>query len=251
MMNKKIILCIIITAVAFFTASAKKYYVLSIGVSDYPGAEMDLKLPSADARAVAGVWKKNSDATVRLLLNEEATIAAIVKNGRQLFSSTKEDDVIVLFFSGHGYSGGFYAYDGCLNFDKVRKMFAASKSKSKMIFADACYSGSIISGESAKPDTLAGAKTDIGADVMLFLSCRETETSFEIPSMRNGVFAACLVKSLKGGADANKDRTITARELFEAVHKGVIKISYDRQHPVMRGHFKDDMVVISWKKKEK
>ena len=58
---------------------------------------------------------------------------------------------------------------------------------------------------------------------------------------------ACLVRALKGGADVNRDRVITAKELFSAVSKGVKELSDNRQHPVMWGNFPDDMPVMVWK----
>ena len=55
-----------------------------------------------------------------------------------------------------------------------------------------------------------------------------------------------LFRSLSGEADANRDRIVTAKELFDFVHKGVIYRSQDKQHPVMWGKFKTTMPVIKW-----
>ena len=55
-----------------------------------------------------------------------------------------------------------------------------------------------------------------------------------------------LQKGLRGNADANRDRTITAKELFDFVSEGVIKISNGKQHPVMWGKFPDNMPVMVW-----
>ena len=84
------------------------------------------------------------------------------------------------------------------------------------------------------------------ANVMLFLSSRGNETSLEKPGMKNGFFTTYLVKGLRGGADKNRDRTITAKELFNYVHSGVIQLSGNRQHPVMWGKFANNMPVMKW-----
>ena len=55
-----------------------------------------------------------------------------------------------------------------------------------------------------------------------------------------------LERGLRGGADKNKDRIITARELYDFVHQGVIGASGGRQHPVMWGKFDNNMTIISW-----
>ena len=55
------------------------------------------------------------------------------------------------------------------------------------------------------------------------------------------------LRSLKGGADTNRDRTITAKELYHAVSTGVRALSNEMQHPVMWGNFEDNMPVMVWK----
>jgi len=50
----------------------------------------------------------------------------------------------------------------------------------------------------------------------------------------------------KGNADANRNRIITAKELFDFVYSGVIQISGGKQHPVMWGNFSDNMTVMKW-----
>ena len=64
---------------------------------------------------------------------------------------------------------------------------------------------------------------------------------------RNSLFTAYLERGFRGGADVNKDRIITAKELFLFVSKGVAEQSLQKQHPVMWGRFDDEMPVMSWK----
>ena len=66
--------------------------------------------------------------------------------------------------------------------------------------------------------------------------------------MKNGFFTTYLQKGLRGGADADKDRVITAKEIFDYVHTNVVELSKGKQHPVMWGKFSDDMPVMNWKK---
>ena len=44
----------------------------------------------------------------------------------------------------------------------------------------------------------------------------------------------------------NRDRTITALELYNFVHNGVTEASKNRQHPVMWGKFDNNMTIIKW-----
>ena len=242
-MDKKWIFSLLIALIAVSAASARDYYVLSVGIGDYPGTEADLKLPTADAKAIASVYKKSVGANVVVLLNEKATAENILRKGRELFSKAGTSDVVVFFYSGHGYQGGFATYESYLDYDQIKELFASCKAKNKMAFANACFSGGLI------PRASTGDTPSFDSNVMLFLSSREDEYSWGIQSMKNNIFTACLIKCLKGAADADGNRVITARELFDAVYKGVVELSSGQQHPVMRGRFKDNMHVIGWRKK--
>lgn len=241
---KAIVIAFLLTSV---TSIKAKVYLVSVGITDYPGTSMDLTLPAKDAETISWIYSKNTNVVKEQLLNEQATMQNVISSMRRTFAQAGTDDIVVLFFSGHGYPGGFVAYDGQLTYTQVRKAMATSKCKNKMIFADACFSGKIRTNGNSSQSSLQAAKK---ANVMLFLSSRSNETSIERRGMQNGFFTTYLQKGLRGGADTNRDRVITARELYEYVHKGVIDISHDKQHPVMWGKFSDNMPVMTWPKKK-
>lgn len=84
---------------------------------------------------------------------------------------------------------------------------------------------------------------------MLFLSSRSNEQSMEMPRQTgfvNSLFTAYLERGLRGGADTDRNRTITARELYNYVHNGAVSLSGGRQHPVMWGKFDGNMPIIKW-----
>ena len=83
--------------------------------------------------------------------------------------------------------------------------------------------------------------------MLMFLSSRTNEYSIENRKMHNGFFTAYLDRGMRGAADANKDKVVTAKELFTYVSKGVKQLSGNRQHPVMWGNFSDDFVVMDWR----
>lgn len=234
---------ILISLLIPFFANAKVYLV-SVGIADYPGTANDLTLPTKDAQTITWLYSKNSSLQYCQLLNSDATHAKIVAAMNKVFAMADADDIVVFFYSGHGYQGGFYVYDGYLSYEEIRKSMAKSKCKNKMIFADACFSGKM------RTDTPTSSISSVNAakkaNVMLFLSSRSDETSIERRDMQNGFFTTYLQKGLRGAADVNKDRIITARELFNYVKKNVISISNDKQHPVMWGNFSDNMPVMKW-----
>lgn len=214
-------------------------YLVAVGIADYPGTENDLNLCVNDAKDLYELYSKNSRTHTILLTNEEATVANIERAMNKLYRQAKADDIVVFFFSGHGQKGCFCAYNLPLSYKRIRKAMSLSKSRHKMIFADACHSGKMRQGKS---DNQQSQKSE----VMLFLSSRDNETSIESPRMHNGFFTTYLLKALKGNADTDKNRTITAKELFEYVSKEVKRVSKDKQHPVMWGKFSDSMPVMRW-----
>ena len=219
---------------------AQKIFLVSVGVTDYPGSSIDLTLPAQDARAMHRLYKTNANATSVVLTDSKAQRKRILQEAQKLFSKAGQNDIVVFFFSGHGYPGGFMAYDENLTYEDIRRLFSGCRARNKMIFADACFSGDI-------RENTGGGFNDPKNDIMLFLSCRSNEVSIESPQLRNGFFTTCLLRSLKGGADINRDRIITAKELFRGVSAGVIRLSQSQQHPVMWGNFNDTMPVMVWK----
>ena len=236
----KVIICTFILFVLAVSANAKTYLV-AVGVSDYPGTDKDLRLPANDAATVQYIYSKNSNAESVLLTNSNATKSAVLSKLRSTFAKASENDIIVFFFSGHGSKGTFCAYDAQIPYSEIRQAMASSKAKDKMIFADACFSGKMRQGRKNTAE-----QSFNNYNIMLFLSSRGNETSIERRDMKNGFFTSCLQKGLRGGADANKDRTITARELFNYVSTNVKTLSSDKQHPVMWGKFSDNMTVMKW-----
>lgn len=220
-----------------------KVYLVSVGIADYPGNSRDLRLAANDAKAVANLYSRNNGAYSVCLINSDATKTNIINAMKRTFASAGTEDMVVFFFSGHGYRGGFVAYDGTLSYSDVRNAMAGSRSRYKMIFADACLSGSMRTKERGTSGSVAAAKR---ASVMLFLSSRDTEVSYERGGMQNGYFTTYLIKGLSGSADTNHDRIVSAKELFTFVHGSVSQASGNRQHPVMWGKFPDTMPVMRW-----
>lgn len=238
--HKKIFLLFLLALLPSLAES--KIYLVSVGVSDYPGVENDLRLPVKDAQTMTWLYSRNKDMQYVQLLDQKATVKEIEDAMERVFSKAEANDIVVFFYAGHGYPGGFYVYDGELEYEQIRKAMSRSNCRNKMIFADACFSGKMRTKEHDTGRTSQNSDSNI----MLFLSSRSNETSMELKYMDNGLFTTYLQKGLRGGADRNKNRTITAKEIFDYVHSNVVRESKDLQHPVMWGNFRDDMPVIRW-----
>ncbi len=235
----RIILTLIIALLMPFTTNAK-IYLVSAGITDYPGTDMDLHVCANDARCIKQLYDKNSAVESIVLLNKQATKENIISSMRSLFKKASARDIVVFYYSGHGVAGGLQTYNGILTYQRIRNAYSESNSKNKMMFIDACFAGDI---RRNKRDTSAQSKQ---SNVMLFLSSRGTETSLEDPKLPNSIFTYSLINGLKGLADVNRDRTVTAKELFDYVSADVQRRSNREQHPVMWGNFSKTMPVMVW-----
>jgi len=223
-----------------------KIYAVCVGVSEYEESYNNLRFCAQDAIEMYNLLKlQTSTDNLKLLTNGNATVANIIYHTSLLFEKSNPGDIVIFFFSGHGNKGEFCAHDGDLDFSILKDIFKKTKAKRKMIFADACFSGSLRTENSSSSNSASA----LDSNVLLFLSSRTRQTSQEQQSLRNGAFTYYLIAGLKGGADANKDRKITAKELFDFVYPKVKAQTKGMQVPVMWGKFDNDMLILSWKKK--
>lgn len=243
MMKRLLSLLIVLTLCISVWAET---YVVCVGIANYKNIS-DLNLCEKDAIAMANVYQKHTKHVITMT-GRYATKDNIVKALTDQFARAKKDDMVVFFFSGHGYEKGFCPYDmtanmkSGLSYDDIYAIFRKSKATCKIILADACMSGGL------RKNTKTPTHHAKRSDVLLFLSSRTKEYSIENRLMDNGIFTTYLERGLRGGADENKDRVITAKEIFEFVKSGVKQISNDKQHPVMWGNFDDNLVVMDWRK---
>ncbi|MBR6978965.1 MAG: caspase family protein [Prevotella sp.] len=237
-MRKLLAALLLLTAVTLHA----HYYVVCVGISDYPGYENDLRVSANDAMVIQKIYSANGHADVRCLTDKDATVANVKRAMNETFSKAKKGDVVLLFFSGHGDPRGigFRCYDELLHYHDVTMALMSSKAKTKVVLADACLAGNMRT--SGVEEDAVGKKAK---DVMFFLSSRSGENSME-SRYANSIFTIYLERGLRGGADVNRDRALTAKELYDFVHNGVIEMSHGRQHPVMWGNFDKDMVLIKW-----
>ena len=217
-------------------------YVFCVGLNSYSMDVGQLRVSTNDAKTIKKVFQKNGHSNVSIITDSAATREAVLRGMKYTFARAKSDDVVIFFFSGHGTEYGLLCYDGVPKNSQILNELKQCKAGTKMIIADACYSGKL------RNDS-AWQEVYNGENVILFLSSRTDETSIETV-FNNSLFTIYLERGLRGGADANKDRTITARELYEFVHEGVSKDSRDTQHPVMWGKFNGNMPIIKWENKK-
>lgn len=237
-------------------AEARTIYMLSVGISHYAHIS-DLHNTEMDASSMAELYRTHTS-HVTLLLGARATHDNILAQLRQTCSQASEGDVLVFFFSGHGSKGGLCAYDtrnsqSMVTYEEVQQVLRTCRAKNKQLYIDACFAGGLRAEKSSRRTTASSSAERSFTDsqgVMLFLSSRTNETSKENRWASNGYFTQYLLKGMKGAADTNNDRIVTAKEIFLYVSSNVRERTQEQQHPVMWGKFNDNMRVMNWNAKQ-
>jgi hypothetical protein len=198
-----------------------------------------------------------ADEQIRILIDEDATSFHIKKTMQEVFSNAGENDLVLLYFSGHGLKGAFlpFDFDGFSNklmHAEVKRLLRDSPAKYKLCVADACHSGSLLGSRSGDLqgtlddyyDALASAQSGTA----LIMSSKSNETSLESSGLRHGVFSHFFIRGLKGEADQDNNGTVTVQELFNYVQSNVRTYTRNRQSPVIRGDY-DPNLPISFQRK--
>ncbi len=215
-------------------------YAVVVGISDYqdPGIP-DLRFADKDAEAFAGYLRSNAGGNLdndhlKVLINEHATLAQFAIQLDWLLENAKENDKVIIYFSGHGdvekktltqpgfllcwdapaqvyMSGGAFALP--MLQEVVSTLSVQNKSK-VIIITDACRSGKL-SGSSINGNQLTNANlAKQYANEIKILSCQPNEYSIEGEQWGGGrgAFSYNLVNALYGMADQNNDLIVNLQE---------------------------------------
>ena len=230
---------------------AQKTYLVAVGLNSYaPGGNCGpLPCSVGDARGISKFFNSYNDTDVFMLKDDNATRDHILRVLKAQFAKSGPEDEIIFAYSGHGFDGGISCYDSdgrgntkLIFCSEIQEILRNAKARRKVMFINACHSGSFAKKYGNDP-RVRDYKTN-NSNVMLYMSSRPSEVSWENTLMEQSYFFDNLIRGLKGAADKNGDRKVTARELFNYVNAGVISDTNGRQHPQMYGKFPDDMVVV-------
>ena len=257
---KKILIFICYIIFATHVYAYENTYALIIGVADYLGSG-DLRYTINDAQLFYKFLKSKKggsvpDKNIVYLTNARASKANIIAQGKALFSRANKNDRVIFFFSGHGSRGCFVPYDAALSynnylfFSEIKSMFKCAKSDTKLLFADACFSGSMKGVESKNiHETLKKeVKGSSKMNIAVMMSCRGNETSIESGELKQGLFTYYLIQGLGGLANSDNNKYVTIKELFYYVYRKTrskaASMGYS-QTPELFGNFDVRLIVAN------
>ncbi|MFW9264189.1 caspase, EACC1-associated type, partial [Nostoc sp. CALU 546] len=210
---------------------------LLIGVSEYePGLN---PLPSAvrDVEAVYDVLLHPemggfAASDITLLKNPERQVVEIAIE--TLFSGRHKDDLLLLYFSGHGIKDdrgrlylatrntsktkqGELIRSTSVSANFIHDRMSESRSRRQVVILDSCFSGAFAEGMSAKDDGMIDIREQLGGEGRAVLtSSTSTQYSFEEEGQDLSIYTRFLIEGIKSGeADRDRDEFISIDELHE------------------------------------
>ncbi|MGF1936657.1 MAG: caspase, EACC1-associated type [Nostoc sp. ChiQUE02] len=210
---------------------------LLIGVSEYePGLN---PLPSAvrDVEAVYGVLLHPemggfAASDITLLKNPERQVVEMAIE--TLFSGRYKDDLLLLYFSGHGIKDdrgrlylatrntsktqqGELIRSTSVSANFIHDRMSESRSRRQVVILDSCFSGAFAEGMSAKDDGTIDIREQLGGEGRAVLtSSTSTQYSFEQEGQDLSIYTRFLIEGIKSGeADRDQDEFISIDELHE------------------------------------
>jgi hypothetical protein len=262
---------------------SREQWAVVIGVGAYKSTAIpQLRYSVADAELVhqvlvgQGGFKKENV----LLLTDKTERKPTLRDlkwalGTFLARSAKKDDLILIFFAGHGApeidprgaeSDGLAKYlvpndadpndlySTALPMDEFQTIFDRIEADRVVVFLDACYSGAAGGRTFASQRTRAGRVDEVFLDRLtrskgraIVTASRSSEVSLEVPELGHGLFTHFLVQGLRGAADLDRDGIISLQELYQYLEQQVTQKSCSiggNQHPVMKGELEGQLPLV-------
>jgi hypothetical protein len=225
-------------AKAIQEVSIGRYFALIIGIDNYTGDWKPLKNAVNDAKAIEKQLNTTYEfQSIRTLYNEQATRTNILKEYEWLMANIKENDNLLIFYSGHGdynenLQRGFWvpadatssSVSGLISNTDIQSFLSGIKSKHTFLIADACFSGDIFRGKTL---TIPYENSFKYYNQIYSKPSRTALTSGGIEPVMDGgkdghsVFTYYLLKSLSG----NQNQFFDASQLYNDLKVAVINNS--------------------------
>jgi len=203
-----------------------KVRALLVGISDYGGRASDLPYTADDAvrmrdALVGGAGMSPDDGI--LLVDSNATVANFHAALADLADRAGGEDLLVLFFSGHGdrlerrgpqpadpdsFDETLTLYDGDVTDDELHQALGAVRAGRVLIVLDSCFSGGFAKDLIAVPERMG-----------IFSSEEDVTSSVAEKFRAGGYLASFLADGIQYGLADDGDGLLTALELSEYVRR--------------------------------
>ncbi|MGV8118955.1 MAG: caspase domain-containing protein [Candidatus Xenobiia bacterium LiM19] len=229
------------------TAAQKgaRQFILAVGVSQYKNPGLSLNFASKDAdefaALVEGKGKKIFDAQYRkILLDKDATKDTIVRELKEISQKAEPQDVVILYFSGHGdideSDNQFYfiPFDFNIN-ENIEVMYKSSglacstiagmtketKAKKILMVFDTCHAGAATVAFRGMSEIKAMKMLGKTYGVHIIAASTDKQKSGEEKALGHGFLTYALIKGLEGSACSGDDGIVTVFNLIAFIQNMV------------------------------
>ena len=212
------------------TDSAGRVLGLFAGVSDYPGEDSDLYGCADDASFLAEAFRERglqSEVEQTVLIDEQVTRELFMFGLEKLASHSTPDDVVVIFYSGHGgQTGGtadpneldgvdetLWLWEGEVTDDEVAAVIDRIEANTIILALDSCHGGGFARDFMTRPGRIG-----------LFSSEEDVLSDTAEPLRAGGYLSYYFRRAVLGDADSRPaDGGLAAGELTDFIYRGFIE----------------------------
>jgi len=234
---------------------------LFIGIDRYESARIRwLNCARRDAVALHALFSDTLGDGAELLIDEQATSAAIEAGFARLAASAV-DDVVVVAFSGHGSeTHELVAYDAddrdlaatALPLATISGWLDRIPARQVILLLDCCFSGGMgakVVAVPSAPRSLASTTQALehlsGSGRLIMTASTATQEAWEHIPLRHGLFTYHLLEALQGAEEVRQAGKVSVYRLLQYVAARVSDAATrlrKSQHPTMRGQIDGELL---------
>jgi WD40 repeat protein len=224
---------------------------MTVGINDYKESALKLNYSVPDAELINDVLNNRSSAiTSKKLINEKATKPQILAELKDI-SLGSQQDVLVIYFAGHGVALGkewyFLPYETKLSpkvedivkagvsASELSDIFKKSKIQHILLMVDSCYSGAGMEAFSTLENGQRYFSRQLSRSlgITVVTAAAKDQEATELQSLGHGVFTYLIAKELE---KKNSTQPVTAHGIADIISKSLPEFSKEKmgviQEPV-------------------
>ena len=236
----------------------KDLHVLAIGIDDYTNDDLDLTNANKDVQSLVTTLENQkgrmfNEVKTKVISNQEATKANIEDAIRQIKGKAAKDDLVLIYFAGHGAESGgsFYLKPTDVKSDPSEMEISSIDNRwimeeisrysaPTLYFLDASYpSKSDANGATvgnANMDAVQnafGKVIDNDDEIRIFVSSTSSKQKSNVGADKGSLFTVAMLEGLDGKADLNDNGLVTVEELGDYVSDRVLGQTSWKQKPTL------------------
>ncbi len=236
----------------------KDLHVLAIGIDDYTNDDLDLTNATKDVQSLVTTLENQkgrmfNEVKTKVISNQDATKANIEDAIRQIKGKAAKDDLVLIYFSGHGAESGgsFYLKPTDVKSDPSEMEISSIDNRwimeeisrysaPTLYFLDASYPAKSDAGAAtvgnANMDAVQndfGKVIDNDDEIRIFVSSTSSKQKSNVGADKGSLFTVAMLEGLDGKADLNANGLVTVEELGDYVSDRVLGQTSWKQKPTL------------------